>query len=290
MKVLIVGGSGMLGHKLFQAWRDKFDLRVTVRTEFADYERYKIFNRANTIGGVDVENIASVEKAVYTLKPDVIVNAVGIIKQLSSAKSVIKTLTVNSIFPHQLSEISARIGSRLITISTDCVFSGSKGNYNESDISDALDLYGKSKFLGEITDGDCLTIRTSIVGRELNSSHGLIEWFLSEKGKSVKGFTKAFFSGFPTVVLADILADLIENHSELNGLFHVSSEPINKYDLLRLVNDEYRAGVEIEPFDDFEIDRTLDSTKFKEATGFTTAGWREMVERMAEDDTLYQNR
>lgn len=279
----------MLGHKLVQAWQDKFDLWTTIRTNFREYEKYGIFNREKTIQNVNIEEIISVEKAVTELKPDAIINAVGIIKQLPSAKNVIKTLTGNSIFPHQLLEISDRIGSRLIIISTDCVFSGAKGQYTESDVSDALDLYGKSKFLGEVAADNCLTLRTSIIGRELNSSHGLVEWFLSNEGKSVKGFTRALFSGFPTVVLADILAGLIENHPKLHGLFHVSSEPISKYDLLKLIMDAYHVNVEIEPFDDFDIDRTLDSTKFREATGFTPKSWREMIERMAEDDTLYQN-
>ncbi len=284
-----MGGSGMLGHKLIQTWQDKFDLWTTVRTKYGEYEKYGIFNREKTIENINIENIVSVEKAINELKPDVIVNAVGIIKQLPTAKNVIKTLTGNSIFPHQLLEISDHIGSRLITISTDCVFSGTKGQYTESDVADALDLYGKSKFLGEVTADNCLTIRTSIIGRELNSSHGLVEWFLSNEEKSLKGFSRAFFSGFPTIVFADILADLIENHPKLHGLFHVSSDPISKYDLLKLVINAYRVNVEIEPFDDFEIDRTLDSTKFREATGFTPDSWREMIERMAEDDILYRN-
>lgn len=279
----------MLGHKLVQKWQDRFDLWTTVRGVHADYAKYGFFKRQKLIENTDIENISALEKSVEKLKPDVLVNAVGIIKQIPSAKNVIKTLTVNSIFPHQLAEISNRCGARLITISTDCVFSGKTGGYAEADVSDAADLYGKSKSLGEVAADNCLTLRTSIIGRELNTAHGLIEWFLNNRGKTVKGYRRAVFSGFPTLMLADIIADLIENQAELNGLFHVSSEPINKFDLLKLVNEAYQTNIEIEPFDDFEIDRSLDSTKFRAATGFKPKSWREMVEQMAEDDILYQN-
>lgn len=279
----------MLGHKLVQKWHSRFNLWATVRGGYADYEQYGFFERDKLIENIDIENINSVEVTIERLRPDVIVNAVGIIKQLPSAKNVIKTLMVNAIFPHQLAEISSRLGARLITISTDCVFSGKTGKYTEADVADATDLYGRSKSLGEVAADNCLTIRTSIIGRELNTAHGLVEWFLSNQGKSVKGYRRAVFSGFPTLMLADIIADLIENKSELQGLFHVSSEPINKFDLLKLVKEAYEVNVEIEPFDDFEIDRSLDSTKFRAATGFTPKSWREMVEQMTEDDILYQN-
>lgn len=280
----------MLGHKLVQIWQDKFDLWTTIRTEYKDYEKFGIFDRDKTIELINIEDQTSIETAIKILKPNVIINAVGIIKQLPSARNVIKTLSVNSIFPHRLSEISNRVGSRLITISTDCVFSGKTGGYVESDFSDAPDLYGKSKFLGEIADENCLTIRTSIIGRELNTAHGLIEWFLSNEGKSVKGFQRAVFSGFPTIVLADILADLIENHPKLHGLYHVSCEPINKFDLLTLVKEAYQADIEIMPSDELLIDRSLDSTKFREATGFKSIDWTKMIEVMAADNAPYQNK
>lgn len=194
---------------------------------------------------------------------------------------------LNAIFPHRLAEIAGITGARLINISTDCVFDGKKGNYNEEDLPDATDVYGKSKNLGEVTGNNCLTLRTSIIGRELQTNHSLVEWFLSNRGKKVKGFVNAVYSGFPTIVLADIIAALIENHKNLSGLYHVSSEPINKYELLRLINEAYQAGVEIEPFDDFRIDRSLDSTKFRKETGIFPADWPEMIKRMADDKTPY---
>jgi dTDP-4-dehydrorhamnose reductase len=288
MKILIVGATGMLGHKLILKWRDKFDVYSTVRSDFSRYENAGLFEKDKIIYPVEVEDIESVRKAVKISQPDVIVNCAGIIKQLPTSKNVIKTLTVNSIFPHRLAEIAAESGARLITISTDCVFNGKKGNYREEDVSDAEDVYGKSKNLGEVVSENCLTIRTSIIGRELETAHSLVEWFLSNRGGKVRGFTNAVYSGFPTVVLAEIIAGLIVEHENLSGLYHVSSEPIDKYRLLCLIRDAFNADVEIEPFDDFRIDRSLDSTRFRKATGFVPETWEEMVKKMAGDSFPYE--
>lgn len=287
MKILIIGGSGMLGHKLVQTWKHRFDVWTTLKGEFEDYERFGMFEKVKTIERIDAENIKTVETAIEKVRPQVIFNAVGIIKQLPSSKNVIKTLTINSIFPHRLAEIAEKFNARLLSISTDCVFDGKKGNYNEEDVSDAADVYGKSKNLGEVTGKNCLTLRTSIIGRELQTAHSLVEWFLSNRGKTVKGYVNAIYSGFPTIVLADIIADLIENHKDLSGLYHVSADPINKYELLTLIKEAFQAEIEIEPFEDFKIDRSLDSTKFRKETGFRPAEWREMIKRMADDPTPY---
>ncbi len=278
----------MLGHKLVQVWQNRFDVWATVRNNFRYYERYKIYKRDRTFENIYIQNIGSVKEIIKKIEPNVVVNAVGIIKQVPLAKNIIDTLSVNSIFPHQLGELAEEFQFRLINISTDCVFSGEKGNYTESDLADAHDLYGKSKYLGEVSAGNCLTLRTSIIGRELETAHSLVEWFLSNRGKSVKGFVKAVYTGFPTVVVADILSNLIENHPNLCGLYHVSSEPISKFNLLTLINEAYRAEIEIEPFEDFVIDRSLNSNKFREATGFEPTNWNEMIERMAADNAIYQ--
>lgn len=277
----------MLGHKLVQTWKHRFDVWTTLKGEFEDYERFGMFEKVKTIERIDAENIKTVETAIEKVRPQVIFNAVGIIKQLPSSKNVIKTLTINSIFPHRLAEIAEKFNARLLSISTDCVFDGKKGNYNEEDVSDAADVYGKSKNLGEVTGKNCLTLRTSIIGRELQTAHSLVEWFLSNRGKTVKGYVNAIYSGFPTIVLADIIADLIENHKDLSGLYHVSADPINKYELLTLIKEAFQAEIEIEPFEDFKIDRSLDSTKFRKETGFRPAEWREMIKRMADDPTPY---
>lgn len=287
MKILVLGGTGMLGHKLVQEWSGRFEVWAAIRGQFADYEKYGIFERDRTIEGIDAMDFATIEAAIKKVKPDVVVNAIGIIKQLPSAKNTVLTLTVNSILPHKLAELAESKNFRLISVSTDCIFDGKKGNYADDDPSDAEDLYGKSKYLGEVAGRNCLTIRTSIIGRELESAHSLVEWFLSNRGAKIKGFTKAIYSGFPTIVLADIIADVLENHAALEGVYQVSSEPINKFDLTNLFNKYYDARIEIEADSDFQIDRSLNSDRFRSLTGFKPDTWEKMVEKMAADPTPY---
>lgn len=288
MRVLIFGGAGMLGHKLVHCWREKFDVFTTLRSDDTKYKEIDLIDRNKVISPIDVSDLKTVRQTVDHLRPDVIVNCIGIIKQLPTSKNIVTTLAVNSIFPHQLAEIAGEFNARFITVSTDCVFNGKKGNYKEDDVSDADDVYGKSKNLGEVTARNCLTIRTSIIGRELETAHSLIEWFLSNRGKKVKGYRKAIYSGFPTICLADIIEDVLINHKNLSGLYHVSSEPIDKYHLLNLVRNAYNLDIEIEPDDDFVIDRSLDSTRFRQATGFMPESWQKMIKKMAEDSFPYE--
>ena len=287
IRILIYGANGMLGHKLFQQLGAIFEVFGTIRGKFETVEKYGIFDQAKIIEEVSATDIASVEAAIQTAQPDVVINAIGIVKQVPSAKNVITALEINSIFPHRLAEFGEKYGFRLITISTDCVFNGVKGFYNEEDIANATDLYGKSKNLGEVVGPNCLTIRSSIIGRELDSSHSLIEWFLSNRGKTVKGFANAKYSGFPTIVFADIIASLITDHKELSGLHHIAAEPINKFDLLTLVNKYYDTGVTLERDEEFTIDRSLDGSRFTKLTGFKPQPWEEMIKQMADDPTPY---
>lgn len=279
----------MLGHKLIQILSKKFDVLATIRENPPYFERYNFIAPEKIFGKINVEDFDGIEKIVLANKPDVVINAAGVIKQIADSKDVEKTLKVNSIFPHQLAKLTSSTGKRLITVSTDCVFSGRKGNYHETDIPDAEDLYGKSKNLGEVVESDCLTLRASIIGRELQTGHSLVEWFLSRRNQTIKGFKKAIFSGFPTIVFSEIIADIIENQKNLQGLYHVSSEPINKFDLLTLLKRFYKIPIEIEPDEEFAIDRSLDSTKFRSETGFKPPGWEKMVELMARDLTPYDS-
>ena len=287
MKILVFGGNGMLGHKLVQMFQGKFDVWATLRGNYAGAAECGIFDAEKTIDNIDVTEPLSILKAIEISKPDVVINAVGVIKQHPTSNDVENTLTINSIFPHRLAELSGRLGFRLICISTDCVFDGAKGNYFESDTANATDLYGRSKSLGEVTGLNCITLRTSIIGREIETTHSLVEWFLTNRGKSVKGFVNAVYSGFPTIVFADIIESLIVGNRDLNGLYHVSSDPISKFELLKLIKSKFRLEIEIEPFEDFRIDRSLDSTRFRQATGFAPQSWEEMTERMADDETPY---
>jgi len=285
--VLILGAAGMLGHKLNQLYRERFDVYTTVRRSFADYKKYGIFDAERTIDGVNVADFDKVVDVLATVKPNVVINCIGIIKQLKAAKDPIVSLKINSLFPHQLANICRALNARLIHISTDCVFDGAKGMYTEQDPSNATDLYGRTKFLGEVDRPGCLTLRTSIIGRQLSTTSGLLEWFLSNAVGSVNGFKKAIYSGFTTIALSEIIADIIENYPELSGLYQVSSDPIDKYSLLCLIRDSFGLDIEIQADEDFVLDRSLDSTRFKLATGFNPPKWPDMIKQMADDPTPY---
>ena len=278
----------MLGHKLVQGLSPNFEVWTSIRTDFDSVRRLGIFDPARTFDNLDVTDESAVREAIRTIAPDVVINAVGVIKQLLTSKDVITTLTVNSIVPQRLAQLSQQFDFRLICVSTDCVFLGDRGNYTEDDAADALDLYGRSKYFGEVSGENCLTLRTSIIGREIATANSLVEWFLGNRGRSVNGFINAIYSGFPTIVLADIISDLILNHQALNGLYHVSSEAINKFELLNLINDAFDAKVEISRFDDFYIDRSLNSNRFSNTTGFRPRSWPEMIREMADDQTPYE--
>jgi dTDP-4-dehydrorhamnose reductase len=287
MRVLILGGAGMLGHKLWQVFQARFDTWVTVRSSYSFYARYGLFDPERMISSVDVFAFDTVIRAMAAVRPDVVINAIGVIKQLPAAKDPIISLTVNSMFPHRLAVLCQAAHVRLIHISTDCVFSGGKGMYTENEVSDAEDLYGRSKFLGEVSGPNCLTLRTSIIGRELGTTSGLVEWFLSSRNGRVQGYSRAIYSGFPTLALAQIIVDLLEQHPDLSGLYHVSSEPIDKYNLLCLLRETYQVPIEIDPFPGVCIDRSLDSSRFQAATNFAPLPWLEMVQAMVEDPTPY---
>lgn len=289
MKVLILGAGGMLGHKLLQVLGQTFDARATCRSVPDGLRRFDWFKERSLITSTDAAEITSFEQAIKTFEPDVVINAIGVIKQIPSAKDVINTLEINSIFPQRLARLAGEFGFRLIQMSTDCVFSGRTGYYSEADLPDAGDLYGQSKRWGEVVEENCLTLRTSIIGHEIGSHHSLVDWFLSNRGGKVKGFTKAIYSGFPTVVFANIIKDIITLHPQLQGLYHLSSEPINKFELISMINSQYRAEIEIEGCDDPEIDRSLNSDRFRTETGFQPQSWPDMIKAMHDDAKIYEN-
>ena len=204
------------------------------------------------------------------------INCVGLVKQLAEANDPLSALPINALFPHRLARLCGLVNARLVHISTDCVFSGRQGGYTEADEPDALDLYGRSKLLGEVDYPHAVTLRTSIIGEELESTHGLVGWFLAQQA-GVRGFTRAIFSGLPTCELAGVIRDYVLSRVELRGLYHVASDPISKYDLLRMVNEEYGKGLRIEPDDTLKIDRSLDAACFREATGYSVPAWPELV-------------
>ncbi len=288
MRLLVLGGSGMLGHKLCQTAARQIETAATVRERHPRAKALGLPETVRVLGGVEADNPRSVERAIARTRPDVVVNCIGIVKQSSEAQNPLVSITVNALFPHQLASLCGERGARLIHLSTDCVFSGREGNYNESDVSDAEDLYGKSKYLGEVAETHCVTVRTSMIGRELRGSHGLLEWFLSQKGKSVRGFRRSIFSGFTTVALSQILVEVVLAHPELHGVWHVAASPISKFDLLRRINEAYGLGVDIVPDDEVICDRSLDGTAFVAATSFVPPDWGSMIQDIAHDPTPYE--
>lgn len=282
MKILVLGVSGMLGNAMFRTLSEGTEIKVFGTARSSSVQRYFAPEMASQIiAGVDVENQDSLARVFSEVKPQVVVNCIGLIKQLADANDPLQALPINAMLPHRLARLCELGGARLIHISTDCVFAGTKGNYRESDPADATDLYGRSKHLGEVTYPHTITLRTSIIGHELSSSHALLGWFLAQEGQ-VKGYTKAIFSGLPTVELARVVREVVLPMPELSGLYHVASAPIAKYDLLKMIADVYGKKIEIITDDALVIDRALNAERFRDATGYVAPPWQELVKRMFE--------
>jgi dTDP-4-dehydrorhamnose reductase len=287
LKVLILGCNGMLGHKLYQVMGQRFDVSGTVRGKFEDIQRYGIFEPSRVFTGVDARQISRVENALEKASPDIVVNCIGVVKSLSEKTDTLTSIWLNSLFPHQLAGLCRAKGVCLVHVSTDCVFSGQKGSYREDDPSDAEDIYGKTKYLGEVSGEGVLTIRTSFIGRELATGNGLLEWFIANRGREVNGYANAIFSGFTTLHLADVLADVVEKWPDLNGLFHVASEPVSKYRLLALINQAMKLNIKVNRTPEPRYDRSLDAARFRRTTGFKPLSWEDMVGEMAQDAGQY---
>ena len=285
MRVLVLGVSGMLGSAVFREFEGdgKNEVWGLMRNEaFLPY--FSPAQQRRIVIGVDVLDEAALSSTFERVSPDVVINCVGLIKQKEHADDPLAVLPINAMLPHRLVSICAPGKARLVHISTDCVFSGRKGMYTEDDLSDAEDLYGKSKHIGELHSfGHAITLRTSIVGRELNSSRALVDWFLAQQGE-VQGFRRSIFSGMTAIELARVIRDVVLPHTELHGLYHVSSEPISKLELLKLIATHYGKAIVVQPDDSLVIDRSLDSTRFRQATGYRAPSWESMVRVMHESE------
>ena len=283
MRVLILGGDGMLGHRMLRQLAPRHETRVTLRQPLDAYRALGLFDRGNAYDAVDVREPAPVRAVMAEFRPDAVINAVGIVKQRPDAKDGVLSVEVNTIFPHLLARLCEAQGAQLIHLSTDCVFSGVKGNYVESDRPDPPDVYGFSKLLGEVERPRTLTLRTSMIGRELQRKSGLLEWFLSQRGKMIKGYRKAIFSGFSTHELARLIEQLLTAHPQAAGIYHVASAPISKLDLLSRLNRKLALGIEIVPDDEIVCDRSLDARRFRSDFGYTPPGWDAMLDEIAAD-------
>jgi dTDP-4-dehydrorhamnose reductase len=278
--ILVMGASGMLGHAVLRLFAEDSGFVVWgAARSGAALGLLPGSLRERIVTGVDADNFDSIVDLFARTRPDVVVNCIGLVKQLSSADEPLRAIPINALLPHRLAKLCAACGARLVHISTDCVFSGSKGRYRESDPPDAQDLYGRSKHMGEVGGAGAITLRTSIIGHELGTAHGLVGWFLSQTG-SVKGYTEAIFSGLPTVELAQVIKDHVLPRPQMHGLYHVSADPISKFDLLKLVAEAYEVATAIVPDNKVVIDRSLDSERFRIETGYAAPAWGELVRRM----------
>ena len=281
MKILILGGTGMLGHRIWLELSKQNEVAATVRNG-------KALNNLPYFEINDIQDYRRLEEIVADFRPQLIINCIGLIKQSIAHADTSLNIELNALLPHKVAQICDRYYCRLILFSTDCVFSGNKGNYKDDDVSDANDIYGRTKKLGEIENSEnILTLRTSIVGRELRGKASLVEWFLAQENKTVQGYTKAIFSGFPTKTIAEILDKYVIPNRALHGIYNLSSDAISKFDLINLIKDEIGLKVDIVPHTDFIIDRSLDSSKFKKATHFSPKVWKELVRDIFVNDIKY---
>jgi len=280
-KILILGATGMLGHVLFEwlSQKNEYDVYATARSLQGLADRFPPSLKDKIRSEVDADNFDTIIRSLASVQPHVVINCIGLIKQIPISNDPLTAISINARLPHLISMICRTAKARMIHVSTDCVFNGQQGMYRESDLSNAEDLYGRTKFLGEVNYPHCVTLRTSIIGHELKGKYGLIEWFLSQQNKT-KGYVNAIYSGFPTVELARIISDYVLPDSELSGTYHVASKPISKYDLLKLVAQKYGKKIELEPFADFRQDRSLDPSNFCTKSGYVAPTWEELVSLM----------
>jgi dTDP-4-dehydrorhamnose reductase len=289
-RILILGATGMLGHTLFQNLNKDKSLQVfgTARQKITK-AWFPPALAKNLLIGVDADHPKTIANAIKQVRPDVVINCIGLIKQLEQNHGVLQTISINTLLPHQLALWTKEIGARLILISTDCVFSGKAGNYAESDTPDCTDLYGQSKLLGEIRDqSHVLTLRTSIIGHELRGGLSLVDWFLSQKNQ-VTGYTQAIYSGLPTIEMAHILKKWVIPNSKLYGLYHLSTAPISKFDLLSLIANIYSKKIDLKKSRTPKIDRSLNCKQFTRKTGYIPKDWPTLIEMMHADYLDHQS-
>lgn len=279
MRCLIFGGDGMLGHQLLASLSARHEVRVTLRRTPAEYAHYGIFHSADCFYGVDVERPETVERAFSEFHPEAVVNAVGVVKQRREIDPR-RMLEVNAVFPRRLLALCQTYGSRLVQLSTDCVFSGRRGGYVPDDAIDAEDVYGLSKYLGELNEAPAITLRSSIIGLELARKTGLVEWFLAQRG-TIRGYTRAIYSGLTTIEMARVVELCLTEHRDLCGVRQPASQPIDKFDLLsRLSQKLSRKDLTIQPDDSFVCDRSLSGQEFTARTGYRAPNWNVMLDEL----------
>jgi dTDP-4-dehydrorhamnose reductase len=270
----------MLGHEVAKVLSDEFTVTAAVR-DMAKAQRHGVAGSLTPFDALTDD----VGGLIQSVRPDWVINAIGLVKQLPDGQSPRAAIRLNALFPHDLAAACAANDVRLIHVSTDCVFSGElppPDRYIEADIPDARDVYGRTKLLGEVVESPSLTLRTSIIGWELDRASGLLEWFASQAGGEVAGFTEAWFSGLTTYELAAIVGEILREHPELTGLWHVASQPISKFELLLQLREALDLDVEVVPRDTPAINRVLDPSRFERATGYRPRSWDQLAQEYAE--------
>lgn len=288
MRILILGASGMLGHKLWQLLPQRFpETFATIRSRRGIIGACGLFDDERVLEGIDALDFAAVGAAIDRLRPQIIVNCIAVTKRRDASTDALASIALNALLPHRLGQWSAARGSRVIHFSTDCVFSGRTGRYSEASLTDADDLYGRTKALGEIAGPGLLTLRSSFIGRELAHGAELLEWVLAQRGRRINGYRRAFFTGVSTLFMARLVGDIIAHHPQLSGLYNIASEVITKFDLLCLARDAFGLDVQIEPDDGFVCRRDLDGEKLRKTTGIIVPPWRAAMAELAADPTPY---
>jgi dTDP-4-dehydrorhamnose reductase len=282
MRILILGGDGMLGHRLLRDFSRSHDARVTLRRERAAYASFGLFSERNSYAETDLRVPDRLVSVFSDCRPEAVVNAAGVLPRPTTGLDPIANIEINALLPHRLAAMCREIRALFVHISTDCVFSGRSGNYNEECETDPVDPYGHSKLLGEVTGPRCITLRTSIIGRELARKRSLLEWFLAQKGQ-VRGYRNAIYSGFTTMEMSRIIEKLVTRHPESSGIYHVSSDPISKFDLLSLIRDKLKLVVDLVPEHEFKCDRSLDSTHFRREFNYVPPSWDMMVDELVSE-------
>jgi dTDP-4-dehydrorhamnose reductase len=280
MRILVLGATGLIGNSLFKFLSNNEKLTVygTVKNS-PPVNFYSFAKSKNVITELDIRNHKKLNIIFEKLNPNVVINCIGITKHVAFGDDPMQVIPINSYLPHYLNFICKRNGTRLIHISSDCVFSGVCGNYQEFDFPDSTDIYGRSKALGEILDSSAMTIRTSTVGHELNTSLGLLDWFLAQNG-SCHGYKNAFFSGLTTLELANVISKYVIPNTNLKGLYHIGGKRISKFNLLTIIAKEYNKNIRIIPNQSLKIDRSLDSSRFYEATGYHPPSWPHLIKEL----------
>ena len=284
MRILILGASGMLGHKLWQYLSIRFPKTyATIRGCRDDYKKFNLFKNADqVIEKIDALNFPDIEKVLCKIKPEVILNCIGVTKRREDANNLAISITLNALLPHQLASWGEKNNAKIVHFSTDCVFDGKTGNYTEDSPTSAADIYGKTKALGEVKTGNTLTLRSSFIGPELSPGSELLEWFLAQSGE-VKGFGNAIYSGLTTFELCRVVEKLLVDYPNARGLYNVSSVPITKFELLMLIRQKMKLDIEIIPDDNFKCDRSLDSSKFRKEFNYSPPSWEDMIDELANE-------